>query len=97
MAGISRLRPTGRAPNEMSHDFAYTGPALSVVPINFRGLFEVQHGQKNFNRSGVGVTLSSPLEPSGAEITCLSLAFIDPELCIDAAFLAADPDAGLRA
>ena len=81
----------------MSHDFAYTGPALSFVPINFRGLFEVQNGQKNFNRSGVGVTLSSPLEPSGAEITCLSLAFIDPELCIDAAFLAADPDAGLRA
>ena len=41
------------------------------------------------------MALSSPLEPSGAEITCASFAFIDPELRIDAAFLAAHPDAGL--
>lgn len=44
---------------QLRYEFAYAGPALSYVPINFRGLFDIQHGLALFNRSEIEFSLSA--------------------------------------
>jgi hypothetical protein len=44
---------------QLQYEFFYSGPALSYVPINFRGLFDIQHGSPGFNRTEVEVVLSA--------------------------------------
>jgi len=50
---------TAIAAGELFYSFFYSGPALSYVPINFLGLFNLQHGLALFNRSEVGVYLDT--------------------------------------
>lgn len=44
---------------QLRYEFAYTGAALSYVPINFLGLFDIQHGLALFNRSEVEFSLGA--------------------------------------
>ena len=60
---LAWVQPTGGrttiVAGELFYRFFYSGPALSYVPINFLGLFNLQHGLALFNRSEVGVYLDT--------------------------------------
>jgi len=60
---LARVQPVGGGAaivaGELFYSFFYSGPALSYVPINFLGLFNLQHGLAQINRSEVGVSLNT--------------------------------------
>lgn len=59
---------------QLDYDFFYSGAPLSHVPIHFQGLFSLVHGLALFNRSEVGVSLSTmALDRSGSEFAGMQL------------------------
>ena len=61
---------------QLRYEFSYTGAAMSYVPINFRGLFDIQHGLALFNRSEVEFAVSTSSvdfrrsESVGVQVNC---------------------------